>query len=573
VVTIGLSVALPALADLVFGTQTVNPAPGLALSTDRTYDFLGSPVTTNQLVTYGFVLFLVTLGTIILRFTRVGLYVRANVDSESMTSLSGVNPGRVAMGVWAASTMIAGLAGILIAPTNGLSAFGMAELTATAFAVIVAARLRSLPGAVAIALAMGVVTDVVQKYLPPTSSFTAAIVPAIPFGFMLIFLFVYLLRKGTVADEAHAGGPLDQAIRPANEESSETSPNAAWLKKSRPTAILALVPLAVVAAVPLIFHGSPYWLGLAAGGMCFAIAFLSFTVVTGEGGMLWLSQIIFAGGGALAAAQFVTLWQLPVLAAIVLAGILMAVVGAVIGLLTIRLGDLYVALVTLSFGLLIETLVFTLNQFEQGGLGVTINRPRFANGNVAFFYLAFVVFLIFAALIVNMRRSTTGLALRAVRDSEAASRTLGVSVVQVKVIVGALGAFIAGVGGAFIAINSFVAQPESFETYAGLAWLAIVVTLGVRSIAGAALSGLAFVLLPAVFQSYVPVRWAEVPSVLFGLGAISVAKDPDGIVVRLGRRLGQLAAMAVSSVSGIRGRTPGPTSAPDLTPQATEVRS
>src|SRR5581483_2382424 len=145
----------------------------------------------------------------------------------------------------------------------------------------------------------------------------------------------------------------------------------------------------------LIFHGSPYWLGLVAAGMCYAIAFLSFTVVTGEGGMLWLSQIIFAGGGALAAAQFVTVWHVPVLIAIVLGAILMAVIGAVIGLLTIRLGDLYVALVTLSFGLLVETLVFTLNQFTKGGLGVSLGRPSFASGDLAFSYLALVVFLVF----------------------------------------------------------------------------------------------------------------------------------------------------------------------------------
>ena len=125
----------------------------------------------------------------------------------------------------------------------------------------------------------------------------------------------------------------------------------------------------MVAVVPLIFNGSPYWLGLVAGGMCYAIAFLSFTVVTGEGGMLWLSQVIFAGGGAIATAQFVTLWHLPVLFAVLLGGITMAIAGAIIGLLTIRLGDLYVALVTLSFGLLVETLIFTLNPFSQGGWG------------------------------------------------------------------------------------------------------------------------------------------------------------------------------------------------------------
>ena len=281
--------------------------------------------------------------------------------------------------------------------------------------------------------------------------------------------------------------------------------------------ILALLPIVAVAAVPLIFHGSPYWLGLAAGGMCYAIAFLSFTVVTGEGGMLWLSQIIFAGGGAIAAAEYVTVLHVPVLLAVLLAGLTMAVIGAIIGLLTIRLGDLYVALVTLSFGLLVETLVFTLNQFEQGGLGVTINRPGFATGDFAFAYLAFIVFLIFAALILNLRRSTTGLALRAVRDSEPASRTLGVNIVQVKIIVGSLGALVAGVGGGFLAMDIFSSQPSSYETFAGLVWLAVVVTLGVRSIAGAAIGGLAFALLPGVMQTYVPARWAELPAILFGL--------------------------------------------------------
>ncbi len=566
VVTIGLSVALPPIADLVFGIQSITTAPGLALSSDQPYHFLGAPVTTDQVITYGFVLFVVVAGTLVLRFTRIGLHVRASVDSESMTSLSGVSPGRVALGVWAVATMLAGLAGILVAPTNGLTPAGMATLMAAAFAAVVAARLRSLVGAVAVSLAMGVVTDVVQKYLPPDSSFTAAIIPSIPFGFILVFLLVYLLRSGTVADEAQAGGPLDQAIRPAHQDLPVSGSTVGDSASIGSRLVLPLLPMALVAVVPLIFHGSPYWLGLVAAGMCYAIAFLSFTVVTGEGGMLWLSQIIFAGGGALAAAQFVTVWHVPVLVAIVLGAIIMAVVGAVIGLLTIRLGDLYVALVTLSFGLLVETLVFTLNQFTKGGLGVSLGRPAFASGDLAFSYLALVVFLVFGALIINLRRSTSGLALRAVRDSEAASRTLGISIVQVKVIVGALGAFVAAVGGGFLAMDAGVAQPISFETFAGLVWLAVVVTVGVRSIVGAALAGLAFALLPGVFQTYVPTRWAEAPAVLFGLGAIAVARDPDGVVVRYGRQIRQLTAM----IPRFPRRAAAPVAAPSSVP---EVRS
>jgi branched-chain amino acid transport system permease protein len=539
VATIGLSVALPPVADLCFGTQTITSAPGLALSSDQPFHFLGTPVTTDQVITYGFLLFVLLAGTAVLRFTDVGLWVRGTVDSEAMASLSGVNPGRVALGVWVVSAMLAGLAGILVAPTNGLTTVGMTTLMAAAFAAVVSARLRSLTGAVVIALAMGVVTDVIQKYLPANSSFTAALIPSIPFAFILVFLLFHAFRPSTALhDRASAGGPLDQAIKPATEDPGNVATEA--LNRAGKGAAVGAVPMVVVALLPLVFHGAAYWLGLVALGLCYAITFLTFTVVTGEGGMLWLSQTIFAGAGALAAAQFVNVWHVPVLLALVLGGVIAAVAGAVIGVLTIRLGDLYVALVTLSFGLLIETLVFTRNRFLQDGLGVVMNRPSFAGGNLAFSYLALAVFIVFAALIWNLRRSTSGLALRAVRDSEPAARTSGLSVLQVKVIVGSLGAFVAAVGGGFLALYAGVAQPQSYETFAGLVWLAVVVTMGVRSITAAALSGLAFALLPGVIQTYLPSRWWEMPALLFGLGAISVARHPEGVVLHFGRQLRSL---------------------------------
>lgn|SRR5579875_648418 len=537
--TIGLSVALPPAADLLLGSQTIDTAPGLALQSDRPLHVLGSPVTTDQLVIYGFLVFVLVVGTVVLRFTDAGLRVRAVVDSEAMAMLSGTHPGRVALGVWAASSTLAGLAGILVAPTNGLTTTGMTALMAAAFAAVVAARLRSLPGAVTVAMAMGVVTDVIQKYLPANSTLSADIIPSVPFAVMLVFLVAYTVRQGPATGEHGLGGPLDWAIRPANQGAVA---GQAAVAEPGPGAWAGAVPLAVVALLPLIFHGSAYWLGLVALGLCYAITFLTFTVVTGEGGMLWLSQIIFAGTGAIATGQFASVWHLPVLLAVAMGGVVAAAAGAVIGLLTIRLGDLYVGLGTLTFGLLAETLVFTRNQFLHDGLGVAVGRPSFATGNLAFSYLALGVFLVFALLTVNLRRSTSGIALRAVRDSEPAARTMGLSVLQVKVIVGALGAFTAAVGGGFLAMYANAAQPQTFETFAGLVWLAVVVTMGVRSITAAALAGLAFALLPGLFQSYVPARWGEVPALLFGLGAVMVARNPDGAVLENGRQLRRLLA-------------------------------
>ena len=544
VTTIGLSVALPPISDLIFGTDAITSAPGLASLTDKPYHVFGAVVTTDQVITYGFLLLVVLGGTAIIKLTDVGLRVRAMVDSEAMTSLSGTSPNRVSLGVWAVSATLAGLAGVLVAPTNGLSPAGMTTLMAAAFAAVVVARLRSLPGAVAAALAMGIVTDVIQKYLPPNSSFTAAIIPSIPFAFIAVSLIIQSVRYKTLDENDGVGGPLDVAIRPANADSEDAGqidgPQPLWQRG------VGLLPLIAVAALPLIFSGSAYWLGLTAMAMCYAVVFLTFTVVTGEGGMLWLSQIIFAGAGALGAPQFANAWHIPILLAIVVSGLVAAVAGAVIGLLTIRLGDLYVALATLTFGLLAETLVFSRDRFIAGGLGVTVNRPGFAQGDLAFAYLAFGVFLIFGLLTWNLRRSTSGLALRAVRDSPAAARTLGLSVVQIKILVSALGAFVAAVGGGFLAMDVLVAQPASFSTFAGLVWLAVVVTMGVRSVAAAALSGVAFALLPGVLQTYVPVRWGEVPAILFGLGAIGVARNPEGVVLQTARQLRGLLSRAVS---------------------------
>ena len=71
----------------------------------------GTAVTLDQVIAYICVLAIVIVGALILRFTEAGLSVRAMVDSEAMTSLSGSNPSRIAAGVWMVSTFLAGLAG------------------------------------------------------------------------------------------------------------------------------------------------------------------------------------------------------------------------------------------------------------------------------------------------------------------------------------------------------------------------------------------------------------------------------------------------------------------------------
>jgi branched-chain amino acid transport system permease protein len=185
--------------------------------------------------------------------------------------------------------------------------------------------------------------------------------------------------------------------------------------------------------------------------------------------------------------------------------------------------------VTVTFGLLFETLIFTRNVFYQDGAGVTVSRPGFLVGNGAFSYFCIAVFVVLALVVVNLRRSTTGLALAAVRYSEPGARTTGLSILGMKLLVAAIGTFIAAVGGGLIALNYGYALPiPTFATFAGLVWLAVFVTVGLRSITAAIIAGVTFTLLPGLFQTYLPVTWGNVPTLLFGLGAIGVAANPDG---------------------------------------------
>ena len=550
--TIGVSVSLPPAALMLFGNDTINTAPGLASQPEPSYRIFGAVATLDQIIAVGCVLAVVIIGTLVLQFTDVGLKVRALVDTEAMTSLSGVSPPRISISVWMATTALAGLAGVLAAPSSGLSVEGMTVLMASAFAAVVAARLRSLTAAVGVAMAMGLVTDVPQEWLPANSSLTAAIITSIPFFVMGAFLLAYILISGRINEAASTGGALDRAIRPmgGGDEAAVSATRSVVATRSGWSWYMLgpVAAIAVVALLPVLLSG--YWLTLLAGGLAYSVVFLSFTMVVGEGGMIWLCQATFAGCGAIATAQLATNHGVNPLLAVLIGGLVTTPIGVIIGLLTIRLGNLYVALVTVTFGLLFETLIFTRDVFSQNGTGVLVSRPGLLAGNGAFSYFCLAVFVVIALFVVNLRRSTTGLALAAVRYSEPGARTTGLSVLGMKLLVAGIGTFIAAVGGGLLALNYGYALPTSYATFVGLVWLAVFVTVGLRSISAAIIAGVTFTLLPGIFATYLPVTWGNIPNLLFGLGAIAVVRNPDGQLAANMRTTENLALRLIKRMTG-----------------------
>ena len=79
------------------------------------------------------------------------------------------------------------------------------------------------------------------------------------------------------------------------------------------------------------------------------------------------------------------------------------------------------------------------------------------------------------------------------------------------------------------------------------------------------LAGIAFTLLPGVFQTYLPAAWGNVPTLLFGLGAVMVATNPDGVVAVTARQVQELVARVAARRSrGAGTGPPGPARARSL---------
>ena len=141
----------------------------------------------------------------------LGLQMRGAVESRRLVQLDGINANGVVAVAWIISSFMAALAGVLLAPVYG--AFNSDEfvtLTVTAIAAAAWALLRSLPIAAGVAVLIGVITTVLQGYIPPDSFWNAAVVPSLPF-FAIVGALLILAR--TCATSTPAGIPWPRSTR------------------------------------------------------------------------------------------------------------------------------------------------------------------------------------------------------------------------------------------------------------------------------------------------------------------------------------------------------------------------
>ncbi len=436
--------------------------------------------------------------------TRTGIAMRAVVDDRDLTALNGGRPSRVSAMSWALGTMLAALAGILLAPKLGMSVFNLTFLVITAYAAAIVGQLKSLPLTFAGALALGLGEAYAVGYLP-TSGFLSHVKPSLPMIFLfavLLFLPQVRLRIGRVVGGRSVRVPSWREVGVAG---------------------VALVVASWIIAASL---GSADLASMGQ-GLAFGIIMLSLVLLAGYGGQTSLCQMTFVGIGAVVAAKISHGGSpIGVIAAAGAAG----AVGAVISLPALRLTGLYLALSTLAFAVLADNLFFL--QVFGGGGGLAFHRFSIVgisfNGDVAYTVLLAVVFMLMAAFVLAIRRGPFGRLLSAMKDSPAACATLGLDLTRTKVAVFALSAAMAGVGGAFFGGLRGSVSSNDFIYVQSLVVLLLVTIGGIMTVLGAFLGGL--FLGPGFYVLGKIVHLDALTFLGAGLGAMTIARSPNGVV-------------------------------------------
>jgi branched-chain amino acid transport system permease protein len=487
--SLGVFVLLVGAAVLVWGTESrLDPPsvlPGGSVDLPG-----GARLPLDSALELGVALAVAALVGVVLRFTLLGVRLRATVDNRELAGLFGVRTDRLSALGWAFGSSVAGLSGVLLAPHLRLDPYGLPLLVFEIFGVAVVARLASLPVAVLAALAVGVGQAELSR--ADLTGHAGQVVQAVQSNLFVVVMLLGLLllpRLREVPGRTTTPRRLKSQV-----------PEGWWL----PFPPLFLAP----------FFLRPVDLRTAQQVPALAIILLSLVLLTGFAGQLSLGQAGFAGLGALVSATYPGFGGL-------LAGVLLAAaVGWLTGWTAVRRHGLALALTTFAVAVTLSRFVFAQPLFTSG---LRLDHPWPFSGERAFYFFELLCLAVTLSTVWFVRSGHSGRLLAAMRDSENGAGAVGVDVPRLKVSVFALSAALAALGGSLLGMSGRSFDATAFDPLYGLVWFAAVVVVGVRSVPGVLLAAGLMVGLDTVGTPGLSIA-------VVGVGAVLAARLPEGVL-------------------------------------------
>ncbi len=504
IVTIGLLLALNGLVTLIWSGEVramESPFP------TRTIDIAGVAISIQDIGTIGVVLATVVVLWLMFQYTKVGLAMRAAAVNPAEARLVGVRVTWMLSLGWGLAAVLGAISGMLAAPSLFLDPNLMAALLIYAFAAAVLGgidspdrrgRRRSDP----------------RRRPEPDRGLRR-------------------LRRRRPPASGRAGRDprrlARQAVRDLRQERGE-----AGMRRSRAFApVVAFVVLAVAVAVLPSFV-SAFRAQQLAYVAVYLTALIGLNILTGYTGQISLGHGAFMAIGGYTTAILMSdhgvkdLWTIPI------AAVVTGVVGFLFGIPALRLSGLYLALATFAIAVSMPAVIKRFEGFTGGGGGINLfGRPELTASltpvtvlgreltfNDWLYYLCWTVALVGYVIAWLMLRGRTGRALRAVRDSESAAQSSGVSLRSYKTLAFGVSAAYAGVAGSLFAIATTFVNPDTFPIALSILLLVGVVVGGLGSLVG--------LIAGAIFIQFLPI-WSQqiskspgAPSVVSGVVLIAL---------------------------------------------------
>jgi branched-chain amino acid transport system permease protein len=273
-----------------------------------------------------------------------------------------------------------------------------------------------------------------------------------------------------------------------------------------PVAKWAVAAVAVLAfvVVPLVLD--EYYLSIFNLISVAVVGALGLNILVGYTGQVSIGHGAFMSVGAYTAANLAVRLGAPFWISLPLGGLMAALIGAIVGVPSLRIKGLYLAIATLAGQLIIE---WTINHVTwiSGGVQASIEVPRptvFGNSintqrEMYYFLLVFVVLAI--AGVMNLMRTRVGRAFIAIRDQDIAAEIIGINIFKYKLLAFAISSFYAGVTGVLYTYYLGLANYEQFQITTSIDYLAMIIIGGLGSVLGSVFGAIFVTLLPIVIRS------------------------------------------------------------------------
>jgi branched-chain amino acid transport system permease protein len=266
--------------------------------------------------------------------------------------------------------------------------------------------------------------------------------------------------------------------------------------------IAAIIVLFAV-VLPLSLH--EYYLSIINLSLIAIVGALGLNILVGYTGQISVGHAAFMSVGAYTAANLAVNLGLPFWITLPAGGLMAALIGAIVGIPSLRIKGLYLAIATLAGQLIIEWII-NHTPAISGGAQASIQVPRPAlfgyelrtQGQLYFFLLFFAALAIVATL--NLVRSRIGRAFVAIRDQDIAAEIIGIHIFRYKLLSFAISSFYAGVCGVLYTYYLGIANYEQFQIVVSIDYLAMIIIGGLGSVLGSILGAVFVTMLPIVLR-------------------------------------------------------------------------